>query len=111
MKGERPERVGEMARRKADFEEPMTENFEPMTSVILIVGDQRARAALALRSLLAQSGIEEAEIILFDYGSRPDMPPLPGSEHPQVRVIRRLERKPYGVSCAEGARLARGRYV
>jgi glycosyltransferase involved in cell wall biosynthesis len=89
----------------------MTDTFEPITSVVLIAGDQRARAALALKSLLTQAGIEQAEIIVFDCGSRLDMPPLAGSDHPQVRVIRRLERKPYGVTCAEGARLARGKYV
>jgi hypothetical protein len=39
------------------------------------------------------------------------MAPLLGSDHPNVRTIRRLERKPYGVTCAEGAQLARGKYV
>lgn len=84
---------------------------QPTTSVILIAGDQRARAALALRSLLSQAGIENAEVILFDCGSRADMTPLPGSDHPSVRTIRWLERRPYGVTCAEGARQARGQYV
>ncbi len=89
----------------------MTPEPQPLISVVLIVGDQRARAALALRSLLSQAGVEQAEIIVFDCGSQPDMPPLPGYDQPQVRVFRRPTRKPYGATCAEGARLARGRYV
>jgi hypothetical protein len=82
----------------------------PSVSVVLVVGAQRPRAARALRSVLDQKGIERAEVVLVECG-RPGTPPLPGSDHPSVRVVERRERGAFGELRAEGARAARAEIV
>lgn len=59
---------------------------DPSLSVILIIGDQRFRDAVALGCLLAQQNIDEIEILLLDWGAA-GTPPLAGSEHPAVRTL------------------------
>ncbi len=83
---------------------------ELTVSVVLIVGNQRKRAAQALASVLTQNCIEQAEVILID-AANDGSPPLPGSDHPQVRLIRQPQRASYGEMRGEGVRLARGKYV
>ncbi len=86
------------------------EQNKPLISVVLLTGRQTKRAALALRSILRQDGLEQAEVILID-ASPPGTPPLPGSDHPAVRMFRRPERTAFGEMRAAAARLARGQVV
>ena len=83
---------------------------EPDISVVLVVGNQRARGELCLRNLLDQDGIQRAEIVLIDLGSQ-GSPPMRGSDSPFVRLMRKNRIEPFGELRAEGARLARGRLV
>lgn len=83
---------------------------EPDISVVLVVGNQRARGELCLRNLLDQDGIQRAEIVLIDLGSQ-GSPPMRGSDSPFVRLVRKDRVEPFGELRAEGARLARGRLV
>ena len=61
------------------------ESEAPQLSVILVIGDQRKRAAAALRSLLEQSIVDRMEVLLFDLGPQ-ESAALPGSDHPAVRM-------------------------
>ena len=78
----------------------------PELSVIMIVGEQRARAARALASLLAQSAIDRMEILLMDLGPA-TLPPLAGSGHPRVRLTRPRENILFAAARAAAARMAR----
>jgi hypothetical protein len=89
---------------------PMTDRRDTVVSAILLVGDLRARSADALRSVLDQEGLEQAEVILVDAGlGRHE--PLPGSEHPQVRTIQPPPEATFGAMRALGVRGAHGRFV
>lgn len=83
---------------------------DPAVSVLLVVGDQRARAERALASVLAQDGLDRAEVVLVDCG-RPGTEPLSGSGHIAVRVLARPERGPFGALRAEAVRRARAPVV
>jgi len=74
--------------------------------MVVVVGGQRERAALSLRSLLQQSAIDRMEILLFDL-SPPDCAALPGSNHPRVKVIRGSPDDLLGASRANGVRMSR----
>jgi hypothetical protein len=56
-------------------------------SVGLIVGQRRERAVRCLETLVSQSVVDRMEILLFDI-ARDRHDPLPGSNHPQVRIVR-----------------------
>ncbi len=87
----------------------MTE-ARPSVSVVLVVGNQRARGARALASVLAQEALSEAEVLLVDAG-RSEHPPLPDSDQPVVRVIRPADRPSFGELRAAGVREARAPLV
>lgn len=59
----------------------------PVLTAILIVANQRERARRSLQSLLNQSLIEKMEVLLVDC-SRDGTPPVPGSDHPSVCLLR-----------------------
>lgn len=82
----------------------------PNFSVILIVAHQRARAELALASVLAQEGLKAAEVLVVDSASG-EVPPLAGSDHPRVRVLTPSNRQDYGQMKAEAVRQALGEVV
>lgn len=82
----------------------------PDLSVVLIVGNQRDRAALSLKCLLEQEAIERAEVLLIDV-SVPGTHPLAGSNSPHVTQIRKDRVQAFGELRAEGARAATGRLV
>jgi len=86
-------------------------NNQPDLSVVLVVGNRRRRGAAALASLLAQPGIEAQEIVLIDANSNPEVGPIPGADHPSVRLERVDTLASFGALRAYGARLARGRLV
>ncbi len=83
---------------------------DPILSAILIVGDQRERPAHALASILSQSIIDKMEVLIFDL-TLDDVPPLPGSDHPSVRVIRVGPGGTAGKVRAESVRQARAPIV
>ncbi len=56
----------------------------PQLCVIITVGEQRERAERLLASVLAQSAVEQVEVILIDAAAH--LLPLAGSDHPAVRV-------------------------
>jgi hypothetical protein len=79
--------------------------MQPELTVILAVGERRERAVHALASLLAQDCASRMEILLFELGPG-DPPPLPGSDHPAVRTIRRPPDSLFSAMKAEGVRMA-----
>jgi glycosyltransferase involved in cell wall biosynthesis len=82
----------------------------PRVSVILLVGNRRERSARALRSVLNQKGLEEAEVLLIDAGAA-GISPLEGSDHPKVRIIRPESNGTFGSLRAMGVRAARGEMI
>ena len=82
----------------------------PLVSVILLVGNRRERSARALRSVLEQEGLDEAEVLLIDAGSL-GLVPLEGSDHPKVRLIRPESGGTFGSLRAMGIRGARGEII
>ena len=82
----------------------------PDITIVLIVGTRRERGANALASLLAQEGIERAEIILLDL-ALDRFPRLAGSDHTRVRTIRMSYDRHYGELRAYGMHVARGAIV
>jgi len=80
---------------------------EPQASVIIVVGDRRVRSARALRSVLDQDGLDEAEILLIDAGSD-GVAPIPGADHPAVTVLKIDVAAGFGALKATGVRRARG---
>lgn len=83
---------------------------EPHVSIVLVVGDRRHRSSRALRSALAQGGIDRAELVLVDAGS-PEVPPLPGSDDERVSVLRPALSMGFGALKAAGVRRARAPIV
>jgi hypothetical protein len=79
-------------------------------SVVLLVGELRKRSADALRSVLAQDGLGEAEVILVDAGLATHGP-LEGSEHEAVRTVQPPPQATFGQMRGLGARAARGPIV
>lgn len=77
----------------------------PEVSIVLVVGRRRGRSSRALQSVLEQEGIERAEVILVDMGPE-GSPPLAGSDHPAVKVVRCETMLPFGVARAEAAKMA-----
>jgi len=61
--------------------------MQPELSVILVIGERRDRVVSALASVLAQDVIDRVEILLLDLGPG-DPPPVQGSDHPAVRIIK-----------------------
>ena len=78
----------------------------PSVSVVIITGNQPARAARALASVLDQDGIERAQLLLLDATSNHGSPPLPRSDEAPCRTQPLPERGTSGALRAEGARLA-----
>jgi hypothetical protein len=72
---------------------------QPKLTVGLIAGELRERAALSLRHLLAQSILDQLEIIVVDLN--PESGPLDGSEHPRVRYLRNAHLRYYCEAQAE----------
>jgi hypothetical protein len=84
--------------------------MQPKISVSLMIGMQRERAGRSLESVLAQDGIEGAEVLLFDLFSD-EFPPLPGSNHPSVRLIPIKEELTHSELRAYAAGIARGEII
>jgi len=82
----------------------------PALSVIIAVGGQRARAGRALQSLLDQSIIDRMEILLFDLGPK-ECSPLPGSDHPRVKLTRWDPTGLLSTARAQGIRAAKSPVV
>src|SRR3972149_10257989 len=83
--------------------------FEPQLSVIIVVGTRRDRAGRALKSILSQDGMEQAEVILVD--TQAAAAPVAGSDHPAERTILLAGHSTFGEARAGGGRQARGRHV
>jgi hypothetical protein len=60
---------------------------QPDFTVGLVVGERRERAAHCLKTLLSQNILDRMEIRVADI-ARDRLDPLPGSNHPQVQVVR-----------------------
>ncbi len=82
----------------------------PELSVILAIGERRDRAPFCLASLLAQDGIEQIEILLYDLS--PGIPePIRGSDHPSVIVKLLPSETLFSVAKARGVEEARAPVV
>jgi len=82
----------------------------PELSVVIVVGNLRRRGARALASVLRQDVIDRIELLLIECGAA-DNEPLPGSDHPAVRVIRMSSTVHFGTARARGTREARAPVV
>ncbi|HYG65685.1 MAG TPA: hypothetical protein VEL74_24085 [Thermoanaerobaculia bacterium] len=74
-------------------------------TVVLAVGARRDRAVGCLASILDQEPIDRLEVLLFELGPE-GVPPVPGSDHPAVRVLRRPPDTLYSAAKTEAVRLA-----
>jgi len=83
---------------------------QPALSVVLVLGEARLRAAAALRSILEQGLADPMEVLVVDCASSGSTP-LPGSDHPKVRLIRMPRETHFGEARAEGVRQARASAV
>lgn len=83
---------------------------KPDISVVIVVGDRRARAGRALQSVLAQEGIDRAEVLLVDAAAS-GATPIPGQDHPSVRVLPGDGARTYGALKEIGLREAQGEFV
>jgi hypothetical protein len=77
----------------------------PALSIVLVLGARRDRAAGALLSLLTQSVVDRMEVLLFDLAPG-EPPPLPGSDHPAVRLFRLPPETLFSTAKAHGIRRA-----
>lgn len=82
----------------------------PQMSVVLIVGKQRGRAARCLQSILAQSNIDQLEVLLLDNEMEREAP-LAGSDHPCVRAMPTPAGVSYGEAMVYGLEQARAPVV
>jgi len=89
-----------------NVEEKITNPFEPVLSVVLVIGNKRRNAVYALQSILHQSLIERIEVLVVDCGG-PGMPPLPGSDHPSVRVLHVSQQASFGAARTQAVLQAR----
>lgn len=79
--------------------------MSPDLTIVLVVGERRDRAVGCLASVLRQEVADRLEVLLFDLAPG-EPPPLPGSDHPAVRVLRRPPDTLFSAVKAEGVRLA-----
>jgi hypothetical protein len=84
--------------------------MEPKITISIMIGDMRERASRCLASVLAQDGVERAEVLLLDL-SHKKYPPLSGSDHPSVRIVHMDKEMTDGELRAYSARNARGEIV
>lgn len=79
--------------------------MRPDLSVVLVVGERRERAARALESILTQRAIERLEVLLCDLAPG-EPPPVPGSDHPAVRIFKLSPNTLFSAAKARGVREA-----
>lgn len=79
--------------------------MQPELSVILVVGERRDRAVPALASVLAQDAVDRLEILLFDLAAG-ELPAVPGSDHPAVRIFKMPPDTLFSSAKARAIRLA-----
>ena len=82
----------------------------PELSVVLVVGRRRGPAGRALKSILDQPNVHQLELILVDCAGD-SAEPLPGSDHPRVRVIRLGPGTTFGEARAAGVHRAQAALV
>ncbi len=75
----------------------------PELSVIILIGERRARAGRALESVLHQDGAGSIEVLLMDAAAE-SHPALDASEDPRVRVVRVEPGSAFGRVRADGVR-------
>jgi hypothetical protein len=86
------------------------ESSLPALSVVLLIGDQRARAQRALDSVLQQDCIDRIEVLLIDL-TRRRAPPLAGHDDARLRRIPISPGAGYPQARAVGTVAARAPYV
>ncbi len=82
----------------------------PYVSIILIIGTQREDSERALASILSQTGLEQAEVLLYDTAGDRFRPPA-GSNHPAVRRQAAQNAAPLNELRAKAVEAARGEVV
>lgn len=86
---------------------------KPAATVVIVIDKHRDRAELSLSSVLKQKNVADLEILLIDLSSS-DTPAVPGSDHPNVKVVRMpeaLRTSTWGEVRAEAVRMARAPLV
>jgi hypothetical protein len=84
--------------------------FDPWLTAVIVVGPRRERSASALGSVLSQSIASHLEVVLIDCADAAT-PPLPGSDHPSVRVHRLPDGAHFGLARAIAVAAARAPVV
>ena len=84
--------------------------FGPSLTVVIVVGPQRERSALALASVLSQSIASHLEVVLVECADVATAP-LQGSDHPAVRVHRLPDGGHFGNARAIATAVARAPVV
>ena len=77
----------------------------PDLSVVVLVDEERERGARCLQSILQQANVDRLEVLLVDV-AHDTSEPLPGSEHPSVRVLNFSKSLWFGQLQAEAVRSA-----
>ncbi len=81
----------------------------PTLSVVVVVGRLRERAAGSLSSLLSQGAVARMEVVVVDVA--PESGPIPGADHPAVRVLRLPAEPTFAAARVAAVREARGPIV
>jgi GT2 family glycosyltransferase len=82
----------------------------PCLSVIVLVDRQRRRGEACLQSILAQSRVDDMEVLLLDFAPE-GTPPLRASRHPAVRRLKLDYKTGYGQARGLAVRTARAPVV
>jgi len=86
-----------------------TSSSLPSLSILIVFGEQRPRAERCLRHILAQTVLDQSEIVILDLSA--DGVAIKGLDHPAVRWFHRPELPSFGEARAECIRRSRGAIV
>jgi len=86
-----------------------TSGSSPALSILIVFGEQRARAERCLRQILDQTVLDRCEIVILDLSA--DGVAIPGLEHPAVRWFHRPDLRSFGEARAECIRQSCGAIV
>lgn len=81
----------------------------PALTAALVIGARRERVGRCVEMLLAQTAVDEMEIVIADVA--PGEPPPPHADDPRVHRLELPPDTPYAVARVAAVRASRGRYI